>query len=594
MPETGAPLYRRFTDAASAHPARPAFAFGDSDRTYGELQARVQALAAALIAERGIGAGEPVALVGGDCADWPVASLAIQATGAVEVPVAGFTGPDAAGAFLESEAPRLVFVSGDGLGGAAFPGAVRLDAVPGSAAGMGDLIEAGRAALAADPGVVARRQATIGPDDPAAIIRTSGTTGPPKRARLSGRNLAHACVHLPDLLSIGPEDVFLCVLPLWHLYGRLVLYTALGRGARVVQASPAELMRLLPGVRPTLLPGFPLMWTRVHHDILDRLAALGWRGRIVRAAIALARVYHAGRDRAARGGMAARAAGRGAAALLYPAWRAADALLLRRLRAPFGGRLRAAIIGDTPLPRAIDIDLRAMGFTLLEGYGSTEQGVSTMRTPHRNHPGTVGPPLPGVSLRLVDDDGRAMAPPGPGEIAVAGPQVFLGYAGDPRPVRFAEIDGQRFYLTGDIGCLDDAGDLRFVGRRGNRLRFRGLAKPVHPEPVENAVLASRYVAHAMLDKGRDGAPWLLVVPDFGQRALAQPGMPPGDPRWVAFYRRLLRRQLRRQDWLLRIRVAGFWLADAPLAPGESLTPTLKLRRDHIRAHLLPRLAPHPL
>ncbi|MES1943618.1 AMP-dependent synthetase and ligase [Salinisphaera sp. PC39] len=594
MPETGAPLYRRFADAASAYPTRPAFAFGDGDRTYGELHARAEALAAALIVKRGIAAGEPLALVGEDCADWPTASLAIQAAGAVEVPVSGFGDADAANAFLESEAPRLVFVSGDGLAGAGAADSVRLDAGHGAGDGLAALLESGRAALAADPDVVTRRQATIGPDDPAAIIRTSGTTGPAKRARLSGRNLVHACRHLPDLLAVGPEDVFLSVLPLWHLYGRLVLYTALGSGARLVQAPPRDLTRLLPVVRPTLLPGFPLMWERVHHQTLDRLATLGWRGRIVRAAIALARVYHAGRDRAARGGIPVRAAAWGAAALLYPLWRAADALLLRRLRAPFGGRLRAAIIGDAPLPRAIDVDLRAMGFTLLEGYGSTEQGVSTIRTPHRNRPGTVGRALPDVMLRLVDDDGRAVTPPGPGEIAVAGPQVFPGYAGDSRPARFAEIDGRRFYLTGDIGCLDDAGDLSFVGRRANRLRLRGHEAPVQPEPVESTVLASRYIAHAMLDKGPDGSPWLLVVPDFAQRALAQPGMPPGDPRWVAFYRRLLRRLLRRQERQLRVRVAGFWLADAPLVSGESLTPTLKLRRGHIRARLLPRLSPHPL
>lgn len=597
--------YQLFTRAAQAYADRSAFAYYDEEFTYGALRERVEALAAVLIREYGLATGETVALVGGDCAAWPAVSLAIQAAGGVEVPASGFGDMTEAQAFLEAERPRLTFVSGD----CALPGEagriVRLDAAGGK--GFEELLSQGRAILVAEPELVARRQAEVTAAGCGAVIRTSGTTGPAKRVRLSRRSMVHASLHLPERLDLSCEDVFLSVLPLWHLYGRLVLYTTLGCGARLVQVRPADLERELVRVRPTLLPGFPLLWEKIHHRTLDRLHAAGARDRLVLAALALARAYHRCRDAASglepvwhprsawRRGLR-RLLGATATALLHGPWKLADRWLLGRLRTPFGGRLRAALIGDAPLPITVDRGLRAMGLTILEGYGSTEQGVATVRSPGRNFPGTVGTPLPGVMLRLIDESGRLLQPPAMGEIVAAGAQIFLGYADDPDRTEagFLRLAGRRYYRTGDIGRMDAAGNLQFVGRGAHRLRFSGQPGPVSPEPVESVVLASRYVAHAMLDHGPDGSPSLLIVPDIDQLATGAVVADPDDPQRIRFFRRRLRRLLRHQERPLRVHVVGFWLADAPLMAGAELTATLKLRRAYIRERLLPRLRWHPL
>lgn len=587
--------YRRFLAVAEAHPRRTAFVFETSRVSYGDLRRRVESLAAGLIRECGLQMGDPIALVGGDCADWPLASLAIQAAAGVEVPARGLDDEGAAATFFAVEGPRVTFVSGD----VPFtPYAGHVVHLTGAAASttLTPLLAAGRAALAADAELVRRRQAGITPDDVAAIIRTSGTTGPPKRVRLSGRNLAHAGIHVPELLEIGPDDVFLSVLPLWHLYGRIVLNAALGSGACLVQTDYVQLESQLRAVRPTLLPGFPLMWERIHRRILDRLRLVGARGLPVRAALVLARLCFACRD-VARGWRPGSSPRRLLGLIgwlgLWAPWWLGDRLLLRALRRPFGDRFRAAIIGDAPLPLAVDRGLRAMGLTVLEGYGSTEQGVSALRTPGRNVPGMVGPPLPEVELRLLDAGDEEVTPPGRGEIVVAGPQICHGYAvgTETRPAPTVSLDGRCFLRTGDVGCIDATGSLGLIGRVANRLVLPGQEDPVSPEPVESALLASAYVAQAMLTPFGEDALGLLLVPAFEHRPMPGRGLAPNAPQWVSVYRRVARRHLR--PWR-HLPVSVFWLARAPLVPGDTLTVTLKLRRDAIRRRVLPGLPAHPL
>ncbi|MDR3415168.1 MAG: AMP-binding protein, partial [Nevskia sp.] len=261
---------------------------------------------------------------------------------------------------------------------------------------------------------------------------------------------------------------------------------------------------------------------------------------------------------------------------------AVQAALRRRLAA----LPRLGLVGDAPLPREVDEDLRALGFTVLEGYGSTEQVVSCVRRRDGNTPGTIGEPLPQVELRVVDRGLREVGPGEVGQLAVAGPNVCLGYHADEvrDAASFAVIDGRRFLLSGDLGWRDRGGRLVFVGRVVNVLR--AAAGPVYPELTENALRNSPCIEQAMLYARRPEGTGVLVAVDPRHIPAA------ADP--VEYLRGEIRATLAAAGLDARQIPTHFIVAARPFRVGDELTVTLKLRREATYSSLCAAAREHSL
>lgn len=291
-----------------------------------------------------------------------------------------------------------------------------------------------------------------GDDDVAAILYTSGTTGRAKGAMLSHRNLASNASTLADYWKFTAEDVLLHALPVYHTHGLFVaINTVMVAGASMIflpRFDAAQLISLMP--RTTVLMGVPTFYTRL-------LSESG---------------LNAGATR----------------------------------------NMRLFISGSAPLSAETHRAFEARtGHVILERYGMTETCMNTSN-PYdgERHAGTVGLPLPGVELRVADpDDGRPLPRGEIGILEVRGPNVFLGYWRNPDKTN-AEFRQDGFFITGDMGFIDEQGYVTIVGRGKDLIISGGLN--VHPKEVENEIDAMPEVAESAII----GVPH----PDFGEAVTA--------------------------------------------------------------------------
>jgi malonyl-CoA/methylmalonyl-CoA synthetase len=290
-----------------------------------------------------------------------------------------------------------------------------------------------------------------GPDDLAAILYTSGTTGRSKGAMLSHRNLLANALVLHAIWGFRPDDVLLHALPVFHTHGLFVACNCmlLNGGPMLFMAkfdADAVLARL---PRATVMMGVPTFYTRL--------------------------VTHPGLTRAATAHMRLFVSG--------------SAPLLAETHRAFAART---------------------GHAILERYGMTETGMLTSNPlDGLRIPGTVGFPLPGVDLRIVDDAGAPLGPDEVGGIEVRGPNVFSGYWRMPEKTR-QEIRPDGFFITGDLGVVDSRGYVRIVGRAKDLIISGGFN--VYPKEVETVIDALPGVAGSAVI----GVPH----PDFGEAVVA--------------------------------------------------------------------------
>jgi malonyl-CoA/methylmalonyl-CoA synthetase len=376
--------------------------------TYGDLTRRAGELAVAL-GRCGVGAGSRVVVQVEKSADAVALYLACLRSGAVYVPLnTASTASEVAG-FVADADPDLYV----GRPGGADPGGVRVETL----GTHGD----GTLAAHAGPGSVP--VITRDPDDWAAMLYTSGTTGRAKGAMLSCGNLVSNARALVRAWRFEPDDVLVHVLPVFHVHGLFVaLHCALAVGAAVRLHARFDVDAVLADLgRSTVLMGVPTHYHRL--------------------------LAHPGLDADACAGM------------------------------------RLFTSGSAPLPaHEHEAFAQRTGHRIVERYGMTETMILTSNPYDGDRvPGTVGFPLEGVELRVVDDLGTPVAPGGTGSVEVRGPGVFLGYWG--RPDATAEAtrpDG--YFVTGDVGHLDPDGRLTLAGRAGDLIISGGYN--VYPKEVE--------------------------------------------------------------------------------------------------------------
>ncbi len=469
----------RFVDALSglllADLARPSLvedATGEVTTAAGLLR-RAAAIRAGLAA-RGVAPGERVALLGPACVDWVATDLACLAEGLVVLPLDGRQAPADRAGLLRTTTPRVVVCVG---------GAV--------AEGVSDGVTAG-ALAAGSPAEAWSPPRALGPEAPATIVATSGSTGQSKGVVLTHGGLdfmlRRTTWRLAELTGAAPAGLhpergpdrgwpapspaeaperILQVLPPCYAGSRVLLLSALLRGARVrLLADPRRFGEAMAAEAPHTTLVVPLLLERLRRAVRDGVAA---RGRLAARALAAA---EAAWERIE----ATREAGGS------PGWRdpllvdVARRTLLAPVRRRLGANLRGVICGSAPLDPAVQRFVRLLGVEVYQGYGLTETtALVTLDRQGEVRPGFVGPPLPGVEVRLDEA----------GQLLTRGPNLFAGYFGHAAG---SHIDAGGWYATGDLAEQDERGRLRILGRADALLALTTGHK-VPPEEVEEALRA---------------------------------------------------------------------------------------------------------
>jgi len=412
------------TRAAALHGSRCAFVAGEQRPTWAEFAAAVSRRAAGL-REHGLHPGERLALMLPNTLDFPLHYFAALRAGLVVVPVNnGYTAPELQHVVSDSGAAAMVT---DG------PGSQVVTGIRASLPELRHVIAPDELALSGDTGSEAA-EAVRGDEDLAVLIYTSGTSGRPKGAMLSHRAMLS---NLEQVGAIEPtpvteRDVVLLVLPMFHIYG---LNVGLGMqvwagatGVVVERFEPLGCLRSMAAERVSVLAGAPPM---------------------------------------------------------FVVWSRTDPEDLRRGFAD----VRVALSGAAPLPAAALAAIRELtAVAVYEGYGLTETApvLTSTLVAKRPKPGSIGRPVPGVELALWDADNQPVDPDedeDTGQIAVRGANLFSGYWPDGRD----GPDAEGWLATGDLGFLDDDGDLHLVDRLKDLILVSGFN--VYPQEVEAVLLA---------------------------------------------------------------------------------------------------------
>ena len=520
---------------------------------------RVSALANGFLS-LGAEKGDRVAILCRTRLEWTLTDYALATIGAVVVPIyptssaseVGFVLGDSATTILVAEdEEQLAKLAGQEL--PALTRVVGID-VAGPDGTLADVESAGWEYARAHPDALARAAGDGGPDDILTFLYTSGTTGNPKGCVLTQRNyvaMVDSVVAVDDLFQTG--DTALLFLPLAHNFARLIQFAGAAVGYTLAFCPDVRgVSAALAQVRPTLFPSVPRVYEKVFTSV---------KGQIAESSFIKRRLGEWALGVGARGGGGLRG-------------RVADKLVLGKVRARMGGRLRFAVSGGAPLAREVADFFAACGVVILEGYGMTEcTTAATINRPHRHRFGTVGQALPGIELALDTD----------GEVLIRGETVFGGYYGNAEAT--AEVlTAEGWLRSGDIGVIDSDGYLSITDRKKDIIVTAG-GKNVAPQVIENALKNSPYVSQVLVVG--DNRPYLVALFTVDPEATAALG-PPGGPEVhaaIAATVETANRDLGRVEQIKRFVVLP---RDFSIEEGE-ITPTLKLKRrvciEHFRDEL---------
>ncbi|MDL4771174.1 MULTISPECIES: AMP-dependent synthetase/ligase [Thermomonosporaceae] len=460
-----------------------------------DFAAEVTRVAKGLVAA-GIEPGDRVALMSRTRYEWTVLDYAIWAAGAVAVPI-----------YETSSAEQIQWIVGDSGARAVFAEtAAHRAAIEGVRDALPDLahlwgIDDGGAdavaALGAGLGdeVVEERRRSRTAGDVATLVYTSGTTGRPKGCELTHGNLVSTARNaiqgaISEVAVDGSST--LLFLPLAHVFARLIEVACVEGGIVLGHSDIAGLLPDLATFRPTFLLAVPRVFEKVYNGAEQKAAADG-KGKIFRAAADTAIAYSQALD----------SGGPGLA--LKARHRVFDVLVYRKLRAAVGGRVQYAVSGGAALGERLGHFFRGVGITILEGYGLTETTApASVNRPTAIRIGTVGRPIPGVTVRIADD----------GEVLIKGVNILRGYWNNPSATEESLADG--WFHTGDLGSLDADGYLAITGRK-KEILVTAAGKNVAPAPLEDRLRASPLISQCLVVG--DGRKFISALITLDEEAL---------------------------------------------------------------------------
>jgi len=563
-------IYRVLEEAARAYGDLPALIQpGSPPWSWNQYRQAVDEIAAGLRA-LGIGKGDIVALNSETRLEFYLADLGILANGSIAAAMyPSYPSKDLVRT-MENAGACAAFIEEPAMLEALRPAPVRhwillTGRAPGALA-LEDLREMGRKALQLDPALMERLSSEVDPSDPAVLYLTSGATGEPKMALVTHHAIVSNIDMGPAALPMGPEDSTVVFLPSAHIAQRVVMeFLPIRCGVPVTFAeSLLKLPQEIRRVRPTILLAPPRMWERIYSTICTEL----------RKRPAPARKLFYGALALALAAARYRREGKPVPMRIRAPLKLADRVLFSKIRARFGGRLRAPVSGAAPLGKNLAEFYEAIGMPLIEGYGLTEGGVATMNPPDRPKPGSIGKPLAAsVEIRFLED----------GELLIKGPCLFSGYLNDPQTT--AEVLRDGWLHTGDLGHVDSDGYIFITGRK-KELIVSSTGKKIHPARVENLFKMEPLVSQVLLIGDR--LPFLTALFTINQAAAeALKGMEPFNgrssaeiaqaPPVVAEIRKAVARVNKQLAPFEQVRKYRVLSRDFSIERGE-LTATMKLRR----------------
>ncbi len=522
-------FYDHFAAAAERFAARPAIEVQRRDRvdgfSYVQLRSMAERVAEFLVAgdphrsSARLRRGERAAILADNDARWCAVYLGVLRVAGVAVPLDTAYKPKEIAALLRDSSAKILFTSPRYL-----PAAREAVTLAGSAAEIvllhrpadAEGSAAARDAVGADPvnldDLLAPRapsaaalellplRATLAacpaaPADPAVILYTSGTTSDPKGVVLTHGNLLAEMKAVFEVLRLDHRDTILGVLPLFHALAQMAnLLLPFSIGAKVVFLEAVNSTELLRALRERGVTAFccvPQFFYLIHQRVTQQAAAAGRARRLAfRALLGL-------------NGWLRDTAGMNVGPVVF-----------RRVHDVLGPEMRLLVTGGSRFDPAIHRELYRLGFSLLQAYGLTESsGAATIARPGDAHTDSVGPPLPGIEVKIAPSETAAED----GEVLLRGPIVMQGYFN--RPDANAEALDSGWLHTGDLGYLDANGRLHITGRR-KEVIVLSSGKNIYPEEIEAHYLQSPYIKElCVLGLRRPGEPaaerlHAVVVPDF--------------------------------------------------------------------------------
>lgn len=528
--------------------------------------------------ELGHSRGDKLAIFSENSPDWVICDYANLCLGGITVPIYPTLVPEHIAYIIQDSESKIVICSTPNLLEKVLsvkdkiPGVKSLILMngtpPNEVLSLQNLREQGDQAMQNDPDFFEKTASALKPEDLASIIYTSGTTGLPKGVMLNHGNFTSNVSALASIIPFGVEDTALSFLPLSHVLERLGTFAFLSRGVTMAYAESIETVaENLMEVRPTIMISVPRLFDKIYARVMDNvLSSSSLKRKIFFWALKVGKKEAALRQSKEKPSLGLR-------------FRRslADKLVFTKITARTGGRISFFVSGGAPLSKDVAEFFGAMGLIILEGYGLTETSpVLAVNTFDNIKLGTVGKPIPGVEIRIEED----------GEILAKGPNIMQGYYKNPEETAETIKDG--WLYTGDIGHLDEDGFLVITDRKKDIIVTTG-GKNVAPQPIENMLKTSPYIANQVVVGTRRNFISALIVPDFDKlEEYARENQIPFNNR----------KELVENQAVIDFMMDEIHKATSSLAPYETIkkiilldrdfdiesgemTPTLKVKRDFV-------------
>jgi len=522
----------------------------------------------------GIRTGDRIALLSENRPEWPMADMASLLLGAVTVPLYTTLTAEQTAFVLRDAGCRMIFLSSEQqlrkvlsilpqtqiekivvMDPLEFAGDLAPSAT--QCVAMKQITSQGLECLDAE---IEARARSVGSDDLATIVYTSGTTGASKGAMLTHGNIASNIDYSLRGFDMRPGLISISFLPLCHITARHVDFAMLYHGVTLAYCPFLDrLAASLLEVQPSTFVAVPRVYEKIYAQAKQKAKGLPKRA-IFNWALSVGQRYKpeilAGKIPTSR------------------RWKLANKLVFSKIRAGTGGRVEIFISGGAPLGRELAEWYATVGIRIHEGYGLTETSpVIAVNTPVNHRIGTVGKILPNLEVRIAED----------GEILVRGPSVFKGYWNRPEETKAAIVDG--WFKTGDIGNIDADGYLSVTDRKKDLIKTSG-GKFIAPQPIENSLKLNPLVGIAAILGDRRKFPAVIVSPNFAALeewarenniSFASRAELVAHPKVQALYEGIVEGvngNLARFEKLKRVML----VADEFTPDNGSLTPTMKLKR----------------
>ena len=476
--------------------------------SFNMLGDRLERLGCGLLALQ-VKKGDRIALISQTRYEWTLADLACLSTGAVTVPIYPTVLEEDVAYIIQNSDAKVAFVEDD----------TQLDKILSQKAQLPDLdtiivfapstkIDGKKILSLAqledmgrdkkDLNTLKQGFGVIKDNDLATIVYTSGTTGLPKGAMISHKNIMFNLQEMDFVFPPREDDRTIAYLPLSHVYERFNQFTALHRGFPYAFAESLEKMaENLADIKPTIMPGVPRVYEKLFNRIQQKVDSGPYLGKLLfNWALGVgSEVLHC-KDQ-----------GKQPSLTLKAQHLLASKLVFSKLKQRLGGRVRYCICAAAPMPKEIAEFFLSLDIPIFEGYGMTETMAPTsLNHPRKNRAGTVGPVFPHVACRIADD----------GEILLKGDNIFMGYHKLQHETQEVLEDG--WLHTGDLGAIDQDGFLKITGRKKELIITSG-GKNIPTNKIENAFMTSPYIGQCV--PCGDGKPYLVAIMSLDQAAITE-------------------------------------------------------------------------